>query len=191
MRSVRRGSFLAITALFLASAQPIRSADYSEDDASSVLFAGSDVVRTAGYGIEKLSSVLVTGTVTCDACRDTGKSPFVSGATVAVRCQTNGGKRSRHFRVRGKTDEYGDFMIDIPSHMHATPRLENTCHVTVVQIPENSDCRRNRAGRQAFRLRVSSVGNGIRVYTAGFLHFQPRGAAAICRYMGKEEERPW
>jgi hypothetical protein len=31
------------------------------------------------------------------------------------------------------TDEYGNFTIELPSRLHATPSLENTCSILVEQ----------------------------------------------------------
>ncbi|KAK1307523.1 hypothetical protein QJS10_CPA10g01796 [Acorus calamus] len=71
------------------------------------------------------------------------------------------------------TDEYGDFIVDLPSCLHAVPRLDKSCVVRIVQLPENSTCKRARVDRMK-KIRLSSVGNGIRVYTAGTIKFRRR-----------------
>ncbi|PWA69112.1 Pollen Ole e 1 allergen/extensin [Artemisia annua] len=51
----------------------------------------------------------------------------IVGASIAVSCDTNR-KMSKSDWVRGRTDEYGDFFIDLPSHLHAVPNMEEEMH---------------------------------------------------------------
>ncbi|XP_058080919.1 uncharacterized protein LOC131229075 [Magnolia sinica] len=132
-----------------------------------------EFVRTAGYGEEKLSSVLVTGTVLCEACLPgdvTSRAWHVPGALVGVTCKI-GGKRRKLNWSQGATDEYGDFIIDLPSHLHAIPRLEKVCTARIVRLPKRSPCRRVPV-RKTRAIQFSSVGNGIRTYTAGVIKLQ-------------------
>lgn len=71
----------------------------------------------------------------------------------------------------GKTDESGEFSIDLPSHLHANPKLEEDCGVGVLRIPKakgSSAC--NMAmGRRFEPIKLSSVREGTRVYSVGTL----------------------
>ncbi|KAL5575823.1 hypothetical protein UlMin_017522 [Ulmus minor] len=131
-----------------------------------------EMVQIAGYGEERLSTVLITGSVHCEAClhEDQLHAWPISGAMVAVNCHLNGKKRKSSL-VRGFTDEYGDFTIDLPSELHATPKLDKICAVKVLHIPKNSACRPTHVRRHK-ELKLSSVGNGIRTYDAGSFRFQ-------------------
>lgn len=66
----------------------------------------------------------------------------------------------------GKTDESGEFLIDLPSHLHANPKLEEDCVVRVLHIPKGSStC--NTAIVQRFKpIKLSFVHEGTRVYSA-------------------------
>ncbi|PON38141.1 Pollen Ole e 1 allergen and extensin family protein [Parasponia andersonii] len=131
-----------------------------------------ELAAMAGYGEEKLSTVLVTGSVHCEACLHASQLHAwpVSGAQVAVNCHING-KKGKSSWIKGVTDEYGDFTIDLPSHLHAIPNLDRKCSVRVLRIPKNSLCRPAYVRRHK-ELRLSSVGNGIRTYDAGMVRFQ-------------------
>lgn len=85
--------------------------------------------------------------------------------------------------IDGSTDEYGEFMVDIPSHLHAIPRLEDACKVRVFNVPKSSRCGNpNAMKRKAPKeIKLSSVGNSIRVYTAGTLKLN-HGSSTKLRY---------
>ncbi|KAF9610101.1 hypothetical protein IFM89_019966 [Coptis chinensis] len=130
----------------------------------------SELVELAGYGEEKLSSVIVTGTVGCEACLDNREAETyawpVTGALVAISCKSGRRKMKVNDWAQEITNEYGDFLIDLPSHLHAIPYLERACVVKVLRVPKNSPCKRIRV-RQSNKIELSSVGNNIRTYTAG------------------------
>jgi hypothetical protein len=69
------------------------------------------------------------------------------------------------------TDEYGNFTIDLPPQLHATPDLEKACTVKVLQLPADSCRLRHRTG-DTYGLRLSSVEDGVRAYTAGVIRLQ-------------------
>ncbi|KVH88506.1 Pollen Ole e 1 allergen/extensin [Cynara cardunculus var. scolymus] len=94
-------------------------------------------------------------------------SDELTRASVVVACRAN----KKTSKVRGKTDPYGDFLIDLPSHLHAIPNMENRCIVRIVGVPKKSLChrafaaRKHKAGR--IKLSSSSPGDGIRTYSVG------------------------
>ncbi|KAG2407073.1 uncharacterized protein HKW66_Vig0018950 [Vigna angularis] len=109
-----------------------------------------EVVQIAGYGEEKLSTVLITG------------------AWVGLKCHSHGRKWKGKGSVvaRGVTDEFGEFIIDLPSQLHAVPNLEKVCSVKIDRIPKRSFCRAVGVKKQK-ELSLYSFGNGIRTYNAG------------------------
>ncbi|KAK0596093.1 hypothetical protein LWI29_012757 [Acer saccharum] len=125
-----------------------------------------EMVQVAGYGEEKLSTVLVTGTVFCEACLH-GQTHLrawpISGALVTVYCHSS--HRKTITRTQAFTDEYGDFIIDLPSDLHAVPNLDKSCSVKVHRVPKNTLCRPAHV-KKHIGLTLSSVGNGIRTYEA-------------------------
>ncbi|XP_052180914.1 uncharacterized protein LOC127794068 [Diospyros lotus] len=145
------------------------------ENPSVELFTRDELVKMAGYGEEKLSTVLISGSVLCrpTSCSD-DRPPTnpqaVSGALVAISCHTSG-KTSKSNWVESTTDEFGDFLIDLPSHLHAIPSLDKRCLVKLLRLPKNSSCSPPAAftGTHA-GLKLSSVGNGVRTYTAESLY---------------------
>ncbi|KAJ8770475.1 hypothetical protein K2173_017966 [Erythroxylum novogranatense] len=136
------------------------------------LSSREEMVQLAGYGEEKLSTVLVTGAVLCEACLHGDpqlRSWPIPGASVIVDCRI-GGKQGKISSAKALTDEYGDFMIDLPSDLHAIPNLERRCCLKVLRIPRKSSCRPAHV-RKHNALTLSSVGNGIRTYSAGNISF--------------------
>ncbi|CAH1448196.1 unnamed protein product [Lactuca virosa] len=128
-----------------------------------------ELLSLAGYGEEKLSTVIVGGTLHCDTYfnRKSISHP-ISGALVAVSCDNNK-KRSKSNWVRGKTDEYGDFLIDLPSHLHAISNMEKRCVVRIVHLPKISPCHRRFTSKH-IRIKLTSSGNGIRTYSTDEIH---------------------
>ncbi|KAM5588936.1 hypothetical protein ABKV19_007078 [Rosa sericea] len=147
-----------------------------------LLSSRKDLVQIAGYGEEKLSTVLITGSVHCEeACSLSDDHEHqahqlhlhawpVSGAVVSVNCRV-GGRKRKLSRSQGVTDEYGDFMIDLPSDLHAVPNLDKLCCARVIRVPKNTQCKAAFVKRHK-GLKLSSVGNGIRTYSAGRIRFQ-------------------
>ncbi|MQM07914.1 hypothetical protein Taro_040756 [Colocasia esculenta] len=145
----------------------------AEGWAMPLQYSREELSRVAGYGEEPLSSVLVAGTVVCDVClqgETEFRTSYVQGAKVAVRCKTEDMKKNFSW-AHGRTDEYGDFTVDLPSQLHATPNLESACMVRVVRAPRASPCRGVRL-RSKSTVKLSSVGNSIRVYSAGIIRLE-------------------
>ncbi|XP_030456892.2 uncharacterized protein LOC115677821 [Syzygium oleosum] len=129
-----------------------------------------ELVEMAGYGEKKVSTVLVAGSVSCegrflgDARHQLHAWP-VSGALVGVKCRTSKNEISLAW-TRGIADEFGDFTIDLPSHLHAIPDLPKECSVELLRVPRSSLCRPARGHRRK-RLRLASVRDGVRSYEVG------------------------
>uniref|UniRef100_A0A2N9GHJ5 Pollen Ole e 1 allergen and extensin family protein n=1 Tax=Fagus sylvatica TaxID=28930 RepID=A0A2N9GHJ5_FAGSY len=163
----------------------------TEEDPLFELSNQEDFVQMAGYGEEKLSTVLVTGSVHCEACLHGHEAELhawpISGALVTVNCHNNG-KNSRSRWAEAVTDEFGEFIVDLPSHLHAVPNLEQTCSVKVLRIPKNSPCRPAYVKKQK-GLKLSSFGNGIRTYSAGKIRFMDLTSGPLQACMKKSGDR--
>ncbi|KAJ6827197.1 uncharacterized protein M6B38_368120 [Iris pallida] len=171
MHELRRASILLFIFLGLSTT--------AKGQMPMQLLSREELARIAGYGEEKLSSVLIMGSVLCQACQQPGSElpvSQVSGVKVAVACRTEGRKRRANCAY-GTTDELGEFMVDLPSKLHWLPALEEACVVRVLRLPRSSPC------RDAVRVRprpikLTSVGNSIRVYTAGTVRIGRRSKAS-------------
>ncbi|KAL2483830.1 uncharacterized protein Fot_45274 [Forsythia ovata] len=136
-----------------------------------------DLVNWAGYGEERLSRVVITGELLCHDHRihkDSVHPSPVSGASVAVVCGT-GCRKTRKSWTMGTTDGYGEFRIDLPSHLHAIPNLEKICLVKVVHLPQSCSYRHAFTGKHE-GMELTSIGEGIRTYTAHKIHLLPKPA---------------
>uniref|UniRef100_A0A7N0UI67 Uncharacterized protein n=1 Tax=Kalanchoe fedtschenkoi TaxID=63787 RepID=A0A7N0UI67_KALFE len=131
------------------------------------LSSREELVDLAGYGEEKLSTVLITGSVLClDHAASNHPQP-VSGARVGVRCGSGGEKARKSSWEETVTDEYGDFTVDLPSHLHGIQNLDKACRVEVVHVPSQSHCKASFARMKRRGVELSSARNGVRRYSTG------------------------
>ncbi|KAK4360104.1 hypothetical protein RND71_022333 [Anisodus tanguticus] len=134
------------------------------------LSSREELAKMAGYGEEKLSTVILHGTLLCG---DHTPQP-VPGASVAVFCGTSGpGKVRRSSWAQNITDESGEFVIDVPSHLHANIDDPNLCHFQILHLPqEYSVCDHHSfTKRKQYTLTSSNIGSdGIRIYTTPTIH---------------------
>ncbi|XP_071920996.1 uncharacterized protein [Coffea arabica] len=174
------------------------SEDTTIDNPIAELSTREELVHMAGYGEEKLSTVTISGKLLCHACADIhdhhhqanqldqplpAPAP-VSGASVAVFCGTSW--KSRKSCARGTTDEYGDFLIDLPSHLHAIPNLEKVCLVRVLHLSKNSDCRPAFTGKHR-AIRLLSIEDGSRAYTVKTIHLTTKHSKS-CRNVSRNSK---
>ncbi|KAF3650025.1 putative fumarylacetoacetase-like [Capsicum annuum] len=110
-----------------------------------------------------------TTNLTCDN--------HISGASIGVFCGSSG--KTRRSWARNTTDEDGEFLIDLPSHLHAIPNLEKTCCVKVLHLPRDTICRHAFRGQHK-GLELASIGEGIRTYTTQTIHLTPKAATRPC-----------
>ncbi|KAL1194600.1 hypothetical protein V5N11_031424 [Cardamine amara subsp. amara] len=120
----------------------------------------NEMVEMAGYGEHKLSSILLTASLLSSS-----SSP-ISGATIGIKCET--GYRMRSKWIKAVTNELGQFVIDLPSHLHAIPDLDKACIIKPLSIPKRYRC----SSKIHRGLRLISSSNGSRVYTAGNITLQ-------------------
>ncbi|KAG8365334.1 hypothetical protein BUALT_Bualt18G0093900 [Buddleja alternifolia] len=163
-------------------------ANGNEDKLAELSSKEEELVRWASYGEEKLSTVVISGKLLChSAAKDKLSShPHpVSGASVAVFCGTSGRKKKSW--ARGSTSSYGEFLIDLPSHLHAIPNLEKICLVKVLHLPKSSPCRRAFTGKHK-AIKLTSIGEGVRIYTTQKIHLLPKPSQEHMRQGGKTEQ---
>ncbi|CAH8376268.1 unnamed protein product [Eruca vesicaria subsp. sativa] len=118
-----------------------------------------EMAEMNGYGEHKLSSVVITGSLLCN-------TP-VSGATVAIKCHTGFKKRSN--LIKAVTDDFGEFVIHLPSHLHAIPNLEKSCFIKPIHVPKHYHrCYKTFSKSNLHKgIKLVSSRNGFRVYTSG------------------------
>ncbi|KAJ1263918.1 hypothetical protein BS78_09G223100 [Paspalum vaginatum] len=168
------GAALLLALLLLAVAA---EASAAEPMPMEVYFSAAELARVAGYGEEPVSSVSVSGQVACELCLRPGSDLLafeLPGAKVAVTCETeSGNKHQAANSAFATTDEYGNFSIDLPSHLHATPSIEKACAVKVLQLPADTSCRLGHRPGANYGLKLSSSKeDGIRAYTAGVIRLR-------------------
>ncbi|XP_075080724.1 uncharacterized protein LOC142166168 [Nicotiana tabacum] len=157
-----------------------------------------DMIKMAGYGEEKLSTVFIHGKVVCDndsGCNNNNNNikdeiselgpRAVPGASVAVFCGSSG--KARRSWARNTTDEDGEFLIDLPSHLHAIPNLEKTCLVKVLHLPRNTICEHSFRGKHK-GLELTSIGDGIRTYTTDTIHLPPKVSQRCRKRVDKKQQ---
>ncbi|XP_021719839.1 uncharacterized protein LOC110687490 [Chenopodium quinoa] len=160
-----------------------------------------EMVQMAGYGEEKLSTVLITGSVICyEACLAAKHGNHhqlklppqpISGALVGAECQANKKVKSPSW-AKTVTDEYGEFMIELPSNLHGIPNLDKKCSVKILELPKDSPCHLSTVKNKEIKL--SSVGNGIRTYTTGkieLLNIMPEKSEACMKGQKDDQGMSW
>lgn len=112
---------------------------------------------------------------------------------MAATCHTDNIDK-RHTWAKAITDEYGEFIIDLPSQLHALQDLDKACSIRVLQQPPNSPCRQSAFAMKPKGIRLSSVGNGIRTYTTGkmmLLRTISKDSEACMKRQEDEQEMSW
>ncbi|KAL6867326.1 hypothetical protein ACP4OV_015350 [Aristida adscensionis] len=148
-------------------------------EAMELYFSPAELARIAGYGEEPVSSVSVSGQLACALCLRPGSDLLafdLPGAKVAVTCKAEDPSQVLN-DVFATTDEYGNFTIDLPSQLHATPNLEKACGVKVIKLPIDS-CRLHHHPSSIYGLRLSSEEDGVRAYTTGVIQLQSSATAS-------------
>nr|GMD43524.1 uncharacterized protein LOC109174501 [Ipomoea batatas] len=122
------------------------------------VYSREELVKMAGYGEDKISTVQI------------------EGALVGILCSRSG-RRASYSWVKGSTHEHGGFLIDLPSHLHAIPNLENTCLVRVLHLPKASICTQHYYYSRAPKhkgIQLIGVQEGTRSYTTHTIHLTPK-----------------
>ncbi|XP_073128670.1 uncharacterized protein [Henckelia pumila] len=180
---IMKTAFLVFIVIIICVETPVEARRILNSEVDELL------VDWAGYGEEKLSTVVISGKLVCHAGANDQISIHVpnpvSGASMAVFCVTNG-SWTKKLWAKGKTDSYGEFIIDLPSHLHAIPNLEKTCQVKVLHLPKNSPCRQSFTGKHK-GIKLSSRHEGVRTYTTNNIHLMSKPCHDHMRNRGKKE----
>ncbi|CAN4114622.1 unnamed protein product [Withania somnifera] len=144
------------------------------------LSSREELAKIAGYGEETLSTIFLHGTLLC------GHTPHavpVPGASVAVLCRTSvPGQVRRSSWAKTITDENGEFLIDVPSHLHANIHHPNLCHIQILHLPKDySLCDHHSFTKRKTWITLTSSNvrstDGIRVYTTPTIHLAPKASS--------------
>ncbi|KAF9679340.1 hypothetical protein SADUNF_Sadunf06G0004900 [Salix dunnii] len=167
---------------FSSREELVQLAGYGEEKLSTVLVTGTVLCEACLHAENQLHAWPISVAVAMlrqlqneAKYRDIARNDIAKnfecprGALVSVQCHSST-KRSKKSSAQAITDEYGDFLIDLPSQLHGIPHLERICSVKVLRLPQNTVCRPAHARKQK-ALKLSSVGNGIRNYSAGEIKF--------------------
>ncbi|XP_020582343.1 uncharacterized protein LOC110025969 [Phalaenopsis equestris] len=174
--------FLLLLTLFISFLRsPTCVAATAKEDLTWLLSRG-ELVRLAGYGEERLSSVIVTGSLQYQARSFSSGSIYLTtsyakGVKVAVTCKNEEGRMRRSNFAYGRTDAFGDFIINIPSHLHAVPKFEDSCSVRILgpQKKYSQSYHQIISVLNPIRIKLSYAGNDVRVYSTGTVRTSLRG----------------
>ncbi|XP_019186742.1 PREDICTED: uncharacterized protein LOC109181435 [Ipomoea nil] len=178
MSRVMASPLLLAFILFLVILESPATANLSIDEVYR-----EELVKMFGYGEDKISTVQIEGKVVCQTCSDDDERSSrslhpISGAWVGILCSRSGRRASYSSWIKGNTDELGDFLIDLPSHLHAIPNLKKTCLVRVLHLPKASICTQHHhyysKPPKHKRIQLIGVQEGTRTYTTHTIHLTPK-----------------
>ncbi|GKV16948.1 hypothetical protein SLEP1_g27513 [Rubroshorea leprosula] len=124
-------------------------------------------------------SAVVVGTVYCDTCfqQDVSRdSHFIPGASVLVQCKDGNLKES--FRKEVKTDEHGEFQVDLPFTVSRYVKRIKRCSVKLINSSEPYCAVASSATSSSLHLK--SRKEGIHIFSAGFFTFKPLKQPTLC-----------
>ncbi|KAJ1406498.1 Pollen protein Ole e I like [Sesbania bispinosa] len=134
----------------------------------------------ASHG-KKPSSAVVVGTVYCDTCfqQDFSMgSHFISGASVAVECKDGYENSKPSFRKEVKTDEHGEFRVQLPFSVSKHVKRIKGCTVKLLSSSEPYCAVASAANSSSLRLK--SRKQGLHIFSAGFFSFKPLKQPNLC-----------
>ncbi|XP_073286429.1 uncharacterized protein [Primulina huaijiensis] len=135
---------------------------------------------------KKVPSAVLVGTVYCDTCfhQDFPKaSRAIQGATVAVECKNT--RSSLSFRQEVKTDNHGEFKVNLPFPVSKHVKKIKECSVKL--ISSNEPYCSVAATATSTLLNLKSRKEGVRIFSAGFFTFKPLNQPQIC----DQKPRTW
>ncbi|GLT61985.1 hypothetical protein SLA2020_346550 [Shorea laevis] len=127
----------------------------------------------------KNPSAIVVGTVYCDTCFQQGfsrNSHFIPGASVLVECKDGNSKEG--FRQEVKTDEHGEFRVDLPFTVSKHIKKIEGCSVKLINSSEPYCAVASSATSSSLHLK--SRKEGIHIFSAGFFTFKPLKQPILC-----------
>ncbi|XP_061344284.1 proline-rich extensin-like protein EPR1 [Gastrolobium bilobum] len=130
---------------------------------------------------KKLPSAVVVGTVYCDTCFQQDfslGSHFISGASVAVECKDGYESSKPRFRKKVKTDEHGEFRVQLPFSVSKHMKRIKGCTVKLLSSSEPYCAVASEATSSSLRLK--SRKQGLHIFSAGFFSFKPLKQPNLC-----------
>ncbi|KAG4925947.1 hypothetical protein AAZX31_18G254700 [Glycine max] len=130
---------------------------------------------------KKLPSAVVVGTVYCDTCFQQDFSTgnhFISGASVAVECKDGYGRSKPRFRKEVKTDEHGEFKVQLPFSVSKHVKRIKGCTVKLINSSEPYCAVASAATSSSLCLK--SRKEGLHIFSAGFFSFKPLRQPVLC-----------
>eukprot|EP00253_Pinus_taeda_P003404 PITA_03404 len=127
----------------------------------------------------KASSVVVVGKVFCDTCLEDRLSEngyVISGASIAVECELN--RKMMTISFLGKTDENGEFRLELPSDIFQSTDQLNNCWARPRNSPYDS-CNIPRISEPP-KLSLQSASNGVVTYSAGSFSYRHETVPPSC-----------
>ncbi|XVF81776.1 hypothetical protein PTKIN_Ptkin15bG0183600 [Pterospermum kingtungense] len=127
----------------------------------------------------KLHSAVVVGTVYCDTCFQddfSKQAHFISGASVAVECKDGSSRPSFHQEV--KTNEHGEFKVDLPFSVAKHVKKIKRCSVKLISSSEPYCAAASTATSTSLHLK--SRKQGTHIFSAGFFTFKPLKQPNLC-----------
>ncbi|GLT56354.1 hypothetical protein SLA2020_293980 [Shorea laevis] len=139
---------------------------------------GFSSLSEAGHH-KKHPSAVVVGTVYCDTCfqQDVSRNRhFIPGASVLVQCKD--GNLKGGFREEVKTDEHGEFQVDLPFTVSRYVKKIKRCSVQLINSSEPYCAVASSATSSSLHLK--SRKEGIHIFSAGFFTFKPLKQPTLC-----------
>ncbi|KAK4280001.1 hypothetical protein QN277_011687 [Acacia crassicarpa] len=130
---------------------------------------------------KKLLTPVVVGTVYCDTCFQhdfSRNSHFIAGASVAVECKNGDSKPGFWKEVR--TNEQGEFRIELPFSVSKRVRRIKGCTVKLIKSSE-PHCSVASAGTTT-SLSLKSRNQTEHTFSAGFFSFKPLQQPDLCNH---------
>nr|ACJ85269.1 unknown [Medicago truncatula] len=130
---------------------------------------------------KKPLSAVVVGTVYCDTCFQQDFSMgnhFISGASVEVECKDGNEISKPRFKKQVKTNEHGEFKIQLPFSVSKHVKRIKGCVVKLVSSNEPFCSIASAASSSSLHLK--SRKQGLHIFSAGFFSFKPLKQPNLC-----------
>ncbi|CAJ2669190.1 unnamed protein product [Trifolium pratense] len=130
---------------------------------------------------KKPTSAVVVGTVYCDTCFQQDFSMgnhIISGASVEVECKDEHEISKPRFKKQVKTNEHGEFRIQLPFSISKHVKRIKGCVVKLVSSNEPYCSIASTATSSSINLK--SRKQGLHIFSAGFFSFKPLKQPNLC-----------
>ncbi|TKY65030.1 Pollen Ole e 1 allergen/extensin [Spatholobus suberectus] len=111
-------------------------------------------------------------------CLVNQQGPNLFGASVAVECKDGYGSSKLRFRKEVKTDEHGEFKVQLPFSVSKHVKRIKGCSVKLISSSEPYCAVASAATSSSLRLK--SRKQGLHIFSAGFFSFKPLKQPNLC-----------